>query len=32
MKYSNLPVSGDFKVTCEYGREGNWKARLSYRN
>lgn len=32
MSYSRLPLNGIFKVTCEFGREGNWKARLSYGN
>ena len=23
---TNLPFTGRFKVTCEYGRKGNWAA------
>ena len=26
MSYSRLPLSGKFRITCEFGREGNWKA------
>ena len=23
---TNIPLTGEFRVTCEYGKKGNWKA------
>lgn len=25
MKYSRIPLNGEFRITCEFGEEGNWK-------
>lgn len=29
---TNIPLTGQFKVTCEYKRKGNWSAGWHTRN